>query len=119
MNIEKIVMMKPFLAMAMFTALLCLTLNGLSAQQPLIIPQPQTMQVTAGTFGINKSIVIAADHSFTEEAKFLADTLKQTADVNAAYNSKGPLHPGSKNRHQRRGVHARSPVESNRHQSQF
>ena len=91
MNIEKIIMMKPFLAMAMFTALLCLTLNGLSAQQPLIIPQPQTMQVTAGTFGINKSIVIAADHSFTEEAKFLADTLKQTADVNAAYNSKGNI----------------------------
>ena len=49
------------------------------------------MQVTEGTFGINKSIVIAADQSFTAEAEFLADTLKQTADVNAAYNEEGNI----------------------------
>lgn len=71
--------------------LICLTVNAFCAEEPAMIPRPQKMEVGNGTFKIDRAITINADKGFAKEAKFLAKTLQQTANVRTSFNKKGAI----------------------------
>lgn len=71
---EKVIAAKVYAANAQLTEVA-------ADQLPPVFPTPQSYQITAGSFTLNKQLSIVADPQFAPEAGYLADELKKVLGV--------------------------------------
>jgi hexosaminidase len=56
----------------------CLAATALAANEPAVIPQPQSMERAEGSFKLTSDVVVATDKASKDTGKFLAERLRQS-----------------------------------------